>query len=104
MSAADFSNRITAQREILKIVNSRPWASEELFGLSTGAIGRWSSSNGLAPNCRLVELVRTAAGKLFFLANKSQEQVTVEYKSLSNEFFLVAYAIRAEVAELRQRA
>jgi hypothetical protein len=99
MSAADFSNRITAQREILRIINSKPWAREELFGLSTGAIGRWSSSNGLDPNCRLVELIRSAAGKLFFLANKSQEQVTVEYKVLSSEFVTVAGAIRAEMAE-----
>ena len=52
----EFNNRIAAQRDILVAVNSVPWR-EELFGLS----------------------------KLFFLANKSQEQVTSEYKLLSLE-------------------
>jgi hypothetical protein len=47
-----------------------------------------------------VGLVRAAAGKLFFLANKSQEQVTTEYEALSSEFSTVAGAIRAEMAEL----
>ncbi|WP_116895789.1 hypothetical protein ACTACG_17180 [Pseudomonas syringae] len=78
----EFNNRIEAQRTILHVVNSKSWV-EQLFGLSTGAIDRWVRTNGLSTDEPLVVAVYDAAGKLFFLANKSQEQVTEEYKLLS---------------------
>ena len=81
---SEFNNRIAAQREILICINHRGW-EEELFGLSSGAIDRWMNVNRLEPNTTLVVLVRQAADKLFFLSNKSQEQITEEYKILSNE-------------------
>lgn len=80
----EFNNRISAQREVLEIVNARR-ANEELFGLSSNAIERWVSVNRLDPDSDLVRLVRTVSGKLFFLANKSQEQVTEEYQSVAAE-------------------
>lgn len=81
---SEFNNRIAAQREILSDVNNGCW-KEELFGLSSGAIDRWVSVNRLESGSDLVKLIRLAADKLFFLSNKSQEQVTEEYKCLSGE-------------------
>ena len=68
---SEFNNRISAQREILIVVNTGGWR-EELFGLSSGAIDRWININKLEAESALVELIRQAANKLFFLANKSQ--------------------------------
>ena len=39
----------------------------------------------------------TASGKLFFLANKSQEQVSAEYKAAADEVESVAREIEAEL-------
>jgi hypothetical protein len=83
---SEFNNRIAAQREALRAVNNRAW-SEELFGLSNGAIGRWISANRIPENDPLVELIRLAAQKLFFLSNKSQEQITEDYRLLSEDVF-----------------
>ncbi|MCJ1881142.1 hypothetical protein [Pseudomonas nitroreducens] len=80
----EFNNRIDAQREILAIVNSYAWR-EELFGLSSGAIERWIRENGIDPSSDLPIMVYECAGKLFFLANKSQEQITEDYRKISIE-------------------
>lgn len=82
----EFNNRIDAQREILKLVNSNR-RQEELYGLSSGAIDRWARVNDIDPSSELLRTVRESADKLFFLANKSQEQVTDEYRLLSVEIF-----------------
>lgn len=81
---SEFNNRISAQRNILYVVNSYQWV-EELYGLSSGAIERWVGVNNLGNNTDLVVLIHESAEKLFFLSNKSQEQVTEEYKNLSAE-------------------
>jgi hypothetical protein len=80
----EFNNRIDAQRVILKLVNRGFW-KEELYGLSSGAIDRWVRVNGIDPTDDLPRAVCESADKLFFLANKSQEQVTDEYRLLSVE-------------------
>ncbi|UJW79038.1 hypothetical protein [Hydrogenophaga sp. SL48] len=81
---SEFNNRIATQREILLEVNSCVW-QEELFGLSSGAIDRWTTINRLESESTLVESIRLAAKKLFFLSNKSQEQITEEYQHLADE-------------------
>lgn len=81
---SEFLNRIKAQSEMLRVVNSYPF-NEELYGLSSGAIERWIVSNSLSESSALVLLVKDVAGKLFFLANKSQEQVTDDYRDMSKE-------------------
>jgi hypothetical protein len=94
---SDFNNRISAQREILSLINSIAW-HEELFGLSSGGIDRWiQSNNQLDINSILVSLIRDAAGKLFFLANKSQEQITEDYKLLCIEVSELTKAIKNEL-------
>jgi hypothetical protein len=94
---SEFSNRIEAQRHVLQLVNRNKWEKEELFGLSSKAIERWISVNLVDPESRLVQLVKDSAAKLFFLANKSQEQITDEYKAISNEIAAIAKAIEMEI-------
>ncbi|MDY7531549.1 hypothetical protein RGV33_07635 [Pseudomonas sp. Bout1] len=86
MIAREFNNRIDAQREVLGLVNGLAW-KEELYGLSSGAIDRWTKVNGIASSSALSQAVYESASKLFFLANKSQEQVTDEYRLLSAEVY-----------------
>jgi hypothetical protein len=82
---SEFNNRIDAQRQILRFVNCAGEMQEELFGLSTGALERWARVNELDDHSPLLALLKQAAAKLFFLSNKSQEQITDEYQSLSDE-------------------
>jgi hypothetical protein len=81
---SEFNDRIATQRRIIRIVNDGPWR-EELFGLSSGAIDRWERTNSYRVPPGLVELIREAAEMLFFLSNKSQEQITEEYIDLTDD-------------------
>lgn len=81
----EFNNRMDAQRDILEIVNRQAGYSEELCGLSKKAIERWISANQLNPRSETCDILFQIAKKLFFLANKSQEQITEEYRALSSE-------------------
>jgi hypothetical protein len=89
---------LLTQREFLKIINAHAWASEPLFGLSQGAIDRWSSANRLMQSDRIVALVERAGDALYFLANKSQEQVSSEYQRASNDFTAIIEQARSEIA------
>ncbi|MEH2399665.1 hypothetical protein [Nostoc sp.] len=93
----EFNNRIAAQRQVLQLVNRKKWEKEELLGLSTKAIERWISVNRIDPESRLVELVKTASAKLFFLANKSQEQISEDYKMISKEIAVISQTIEQEI-------
>ncbi|KPW18024.1 hypothetical protein L6205_19420 [Pseudomonas syringae pv. syringae] len=95
----EFNNRIDAQRNVLNIVNKLGWR-EELFGLSAGAIARWVEANQIPAGDQLHAMVTQAAEKLFFLANKSQEQITGEYRALSIEVADLALQIE-EIARAR---
>lgn len=89
----DFNNRIDAQRDILQIINNANF-KEELYGLSSGAIARWLRENAIEQTSPLSNAVRLSAEKLFFLANKSQEQITEEYRHLSLEISELTEHIR----------
>ncbi|MEH2438992.1 hypothetical protein [Nostoc sp.] len=93
----EFNNRIAAQRQVLQLVNRKKWEKEELLGLSSKAIERWISVNRIDPESRLVELVKTASAKLFFLANKSQEQISENYKIISKEIAVISQTIEQEI-------
>lgn len=92
MTAYEFNNRMTAQREILSLVNSKVVAREELFGLSSKSIDRWVSVNALDRASIGVALIIQLSDKLFFLANKSQEQISPEYQN-----------VKIEIADLCQK-
>src|ERR1035438_7674456 len=91
----DFSNRIAAQREVLRIVNAKQSQGEQLFGLSRKAIDRWASSNRLLPSSNLVTLVERVSAQLFFLANKSQQHITEDEVEASE----VISKLTEEIAE-----
>lgn len=97
----EFNNRIAAQREILIIINSKKW-NEELFGLSTGSIDRWLNLNNINHISKISILLKDAAEKLFFLANKSQEQITNDYKLLSQEVSSITEKISQEMNIINQ--
>ncbi len=93
----EFNNRIDAQRQILRLVNRRAWPQEPLYGLSGKTIDRWISRNALDPGSPLVEGVRSAAAQLYFLANKSQEQVTDAYRLRSLQLEVVIREIATQM-------
>ena len=98
---SEFNNRISAQRDILSKVNKVKW-SEELFGLSNGAISRWAGANDIKEQSELLLLINKAANKLFFLSNKSQEQITEEYKHLSLEVSELTSKIEIAVSRINE--
>lgn len=102
---SDFNNRIDAQRQILGVVNAVCWPSEPLYGLSGKALARWASRNSLDGDGPLLALLRTAAADLFFLANRSQEQVTEQYQERSRSLHKIISQIAVQVSEekFRQR-
>jgi hypothetical protein len=93
----EFNNRIAAQRAILSVINLKPWSGEQLFGLSSKAIDRWVSVNRIEPSSQLVKLIRDVSAKLFFLANKSQEQVSDEYIAVHVGIAAACDAIRIQL-------
>ena len=97
---SEFNNRIDAQRQLLRIVNRVRWEGEPLHGLSSKALERWVSRNGLDAEGPLASLLRTVAAELFFLANRSQEQVTDEYQAHARSLEALVPRIAAEVARL----
>jgi hypothetical protein len=70
---------------------------EELFGLPSRAIERWILVNRIDPESRPVQLVKAIADKLFFLANKSQEQISDEYGTISKQIAALSRAVEIEV-------
>ena len=94
---SEFKNRMAAQRQILQLVNRNEHQKEELFGLSSKAIERWVAVNAIDPNSKLVSLIKTASGKLFFLANKSQEQISEDYRTASREIGQITRSIEVEL-------
>lgn len=80
-----FNDRNAVQRRIIQAVNRKFRCGEEIFSLSSNAIERWLSSNSIEKDSEISKLLYNASSKLFFLAAKSQEQVSDEYKLLSSE-------------------
>jgi len=77
---SEFNNRMDAQRAILNVINHDRNQVEELCGLSKKAIERWLQVNRIELNGEIPKILTKLSDKLFFLGNKSQEQVTDEYK------------------------
>jgi len=90
---SDFNNRISAQRRILSLVNRSVSNGEALAGLSAAAIARWASSNRIDRNAEIVQQLENASEKLLFLANKSQEQVSDEYRLASRQLDTIVESI-----------
>lgn len=97
----EFNNRVEAQRTVLSYVNAIKWDGEELFGLSKKAINRWTLANHLQLDNPLVQLVMEVSSNLFFLANKSQEQVDAAYTVKVHRVSELADSIRILSTQLR---
>jgi hypothetical protein len=95
---SEFNNRIGAQRDALKIVNGSGLFLEPLLSLTEKAIGRWSRNNKVDAHDSIITLLKSISGTLFFLANKSQEQVTEDYKVLSDKVSKQLSNLELEVA------
>lgn len=76
----EFVGRMQTQRHILHVVNSKVSRAEELCGLSAGALRRWELAHQLSPSSELMILLRELSSELFFMATRSQEPVSDEYK------------------------
>lgn len=87
----EFVGRMATQRRILKIVNSHDDSKEKLYGLSAGAIKRWELVNVNLVSTEIVELLRSLSSELFFMATRSQEPVSNEYKTRSQN---IAYLLQ----------
>ncbi|HEX8940663.1 MAG TPA: hypothetical protein VF763_10940 [Candidatus Limnocylindrales bacterium] len=76
---SEFGDRLRAQRDVLRVVNAVAW-TEELFGLSNQAIRRWMERNDVPAGSEVARQLRLASERLGFLANRSQSQVTDDYR------------------------
>lgn len=77
---AEFNSRVDLQRQVLKIVNSKSF-NIQLSGLSKPALENWIMINSVSNN-ELKNTLFKISELLFFIANKSQDQITEEYKKL----------------------
>lgn len=93
MVMSEFQNRIDAQREVLAVINTAGFR-EELLGLSAKSIERWATATFVAKEDALFKKLTEISGNLFFLATKSQEQITEDYSLLSRK-------VSALIKELR---
>lgn len=91
----EFSNRMDVQRKVLEDVNRKGPFVEELCGLSRRAIERWLTANRIDSDSEMATVLFQISEKLFFLSNKSQEQVTDEYRLVS----LQIHALRSKLVE-----
>jgi hypothetical protein len=81
---SDFLNRIDIQRKAIKIVNGNN-IKFHLAGLSVNAIEKWREQNDISAEHDIMKMLLKISSRMFFLANKSQEQITEDYKTLSIE-------------------
>lgn len=77
---AEFNSRVDLQREVIKIINQKDF-NNKLNGLSKPAIESWIVNNNISDDLLKNSLI-SISEKLFFIANKSQDQITEEYKDL----------------------
>lgn len=92
---SEFNNRIELQREVIKIVNRKGYASE-ITGISKKAIERWILENNLESGSELTNLLYEISSKLFFLGNRSQEQITDSYMLLNSELTTLVDSLKSQ--------
>jgi hypothetical protein len=95
----EFSSRVESQRQILKAVNSRPWAREQLFALTTNAIQRWASVNNVDSSSRLAKLLHSASAQIFVMANHSEDQIAGAYAISKERVDAIAAQVSEEISE-----
>ena len=96
----EFSSRIESQRQILKVVNSRPWPREQLFALTTTAIQRWASVNNVDSSSLLARLLSSASAQIFVMANHSEDQIASAYALSKRRVDAIAAHVSEEISKL----
>lgn len=76
----EFSSRVEAQRQILKVVNSRSWPEEQLFALTANAILRWASVNNVDTSTPLIKSLSSVSAQIFVMANHSDDPISGAYR------------------------
>ena len=94
----EFNNRIELQREVIKIVNNSKFKNQ-ITGISKKAIQRWIMDNSVPTNSEIIEILYLISNKLFFLANKSQEQITENYKKIKFEISKIVTELKSKINE-----
>jgi hypothetical protein len=94
----EFNDRMSIQRHIVQIVNRRSRGSEMLYGLSSNAIERWLSANSIERTSAISQLLKDVSSKLFFLAAKSQEHISEEYRVMAGEIENITSKIQRELS------
>ena len=95
----EFNNRITAQRAVVQIVNRKGWPVEALFGLSSKAIDRWAATNRINSHSAILAIVRDISANLFFMANKSQDQISEQYQLARSTLMSLCDTLQVELQE-----
>lgn len=78
-----FLSRVDAQRRVINIVNREIKSNFPLVSLSAKSLEKWKIENSITDESELINNLFLISSKLFFLSNKSQEQITNEYRLLS---------------------
>jgi hypothetical protein len=94
----EFSSRVEAQRQILKVVNGRPWPREQLFALTTAAIQRWTSANGVDASTTFVKLLNSASAQIFVMANHSDDPIAGSYALSKQKVAAIAQQVGEELS------
>jgi len=94
----EFNNRIELQREVIRIVNNGKY-EYQITGISKNAIERWIMDNNVQQNSNSIKLLYLISSKLFFLANKSQEQITEKYKQIKSNISEIVNELIIEMNE-----
>jgi hypothetical protein len=96
-----FLNKVQAEREILRVVNSVTKGKRQLAGLSSGAIEQWKHQNAVAPDDALVPMLFELASHCQTLSDRSNENFS-ELSASNSSFLLSRIAdLRSAVSVLR---
>lgn len=79
---SDFLNRIEVQRRVIKIINNSR-LTYQLSGLSINSLRKWAMDNKIEEKTDIYNHLLLISSKLFLLSNKSQEQISEDYKMIS---------------------
>lgn len=88
----EFNSRVELQRRVLKIVNSSEYKIQ-LTGLSKPSLDTWVASNNVTEKNIKSSLFRISE-QLFFIANKSQDQITEEYQNLQSNITREIFSLK----------
>lgn len=80
-----FLNRVSAERRVLSVINSRLKKNQQLTGLSMVAISRWSSVIGLDRSSTVNRLLIALAENCQRLSDRSNETFTPISKTDSEQ-------------------